>query len=151
MLDESRKIGVFGHGYTYTGHPLSTAIGLKTLEIYERDNTVGHVQSVAPRFQARIQSLSSHPLVGHTRGVGLIGAVELVSDKSSKEPFDAKQGVSARAAQMCQEEGVIVRNIFGDALAFCPPLIITEAQIDEMFDAVERGLDRTLDQLKAAA
>ena len=151
MVDESRKIGVFGHGYTYTGHPLSTAIGLKTLEIYERDDTVGHVRSVAPKFQARLNGLASHPLVGQARGIGLIGAVELVSDKASKTPFDPKQGMSAHAAQMCQEEGVIVRNVFGDALAFCPPLIITEEQIDEMFDAVERGLDRTLDRVKAAA
>ncbi|MDA7948417.1 MAG: aspartate aminotransferase family protein [Hyphomicrobiaceae bacterium] len=151
MLDESRKIGVFGHGYTYTGHPLSTALGLKTLEIYERDDILGHVRSVAPKFQARLDALSSHPLVGDARGVGLIGAVELVADKASRTSFDPKAGASARAAQMCQEEGVIARNIFGDALAFCPPLIITDAQIDEMFDAVERGLDRTLDQLKAAA
>ncbi len=151
MLDESRKIGTFGHGYTYSGHPLSTAIGLKTLEIYERDNIVGHVQSVAPIFQARLNALSSHPLVGEARGVGLIGAVELVADKASKTPFDPKMGAAAQAARLCEEEGLITRAIFGDALAFCPPLIITEAQINEMFDALERGLNRSLDTLKKAA
>ncbi len=151
MLDESRKIGTFGHGYTYSGHPLSTAIGLKTLEIYERDNIVGQVQSVAPIFQSRLNALSSHPLVGEARGIGLIGAVELVADKASRTPFDPKQGAAAHASHMCQEEGLITRAIFGDALAFCPPLIITEQQIHEMFDALERGLERSLDVLKVGS
>jgi 4-aminobutyrate--pyruvate transaminase len=151
MLDESRKIGTFGHGFTYTGHPLSTAIGLKTLEIYERDDIVAHVRSVASAFQSRLKALSSHPLVGDARGVGLLGAIELVADKSSRTPFDPKQGAAAHAAQMCQEEGLIVRPIFGDALALCPPLIITEQQVNEMFDVLERGLERSMDLLKAAA
>ena len=151
MLDESRKIGTFGHGYTYSGHPLSTAIGLKTLEIYERDNIVGQVQSVAPIFQSRLNALSSHPLVGEARGIGLIGAVELVADKASRTPFDPKLGAAAHASQMCQEEGLITRAIFGDALALCPPLIITEQQTHEMFDALERGLERSLDVLKVGA
>ncbi len=151
MLDESRKIGTFGHGYTYSGHPLSTAIGLKTLEIYERDNIVGQVQSVAPIFQSRLNALSSHPLVGEARGIGLIGAVELVADKTSRTPFDPKLGAAAHASQMCQEEGLITRAIFGDALASCPPLIITEQQTHEMFDALERGLERSLDVLKVGA
>lgn len=151
MLDESRKIGIFGHGFTYSGHPLCTAVGLKALEIYQRDNIVGHVRSVAPLFQKRLQALADHPLVGHARGVGLIGAIELVADKAAKTPFDPKAGASAYAVQMCQDEGLIVRNVFGDALAVCPPLIITEDEINEMFDALERGLDRSIDHLMAAA
>jgi len=151
MLDESRKIGVFGHGYTYSGHPLCTAIGLKTLEIYERDNIVGHVKSVAPVFQSRLNALASHELVGEARGVGLIGGVELVADKATKKAFDPKQGVAAMASRMCQDEGLIVRAIAGETLAMCPPLIITEDEINEMFDCLERGLDRARDKLKAAA
>lgn len=151
MLDESRKIGVFGHGYTYSGHPLSTAIGLKTLEIYERDNIVGHVKSVAPVFQSRLNALASHELVGEARGVGLIGGVELVADKATKKAFDPKQGVAAMAARMCQDEGLIVRAIASETLAMCPPLIITEDEINEMFDCLERGLDRARDNLKADA
>ena len=151
MLDESRKIGVFGHGYTYSGHPLSTAIGLKTLEIYERDNIVGHVKSVAPVFQSRLNALASHELVGEARGVGLIGGVELVADKATKKAFDPKQGVAAMASRMCQDEGLIVRAIASETLAMCPPLIITADEINEMFDRLERGLDRARDNLKAAA
>ena len=148
MLDESRKIGTFGHGYTYTGHPLSAAIALKTLEIYERDDIVKHVRSVAPIFQSRLEALSEHPLVGNARGVGLIGAVELVADKATKKQFDIKQGAAAYAARMCEEEGLISRAIFGDALALCPPLIITKDQINEMFDMFGRALDRAYDHLK---
>lgn len=151
MVDESRKIGTFGHGFTYSGHPLSTAIGLKTLEIYERDNILEHIRSVAPVFEARINALADHDLVGNVRSVGLLGGIELVADKKTRKQFDASTGASAHVAMMCQEEGLITRNIFGDALALCPPLIISEDEINEMFDAMERGLDRTRDHLKAAA
>ena len=81
LLDESRKQGVFAHGFTYGGHPVSCAVALKTLEIYKRIDIVGHVKRVAPIFQARLQALAEHPLVGEARGVGLIGALELMRDK----------------------------------------------------------------------
>ncbi len=142
MLDESRKIGVFGHGYTYTGHPLGCAIGLKALEIYERDDIVGHVRRVAPTFQKRLAALRDHPLVGEARGVGLIAGVELVADKAARTPFEPSLGVGARAAAFCQEEGLITRALV-DTLALCPPLIITDEEIDALFDALERGLERT--------
>lgn len=143
MLDESRKIGIFGHGYTYTGHPLATAIGVKALEIYERDNIVGHVQSVAPTFQDRLKSLNDHPLVGEARGVGLIGGIELVADKATKQAFDPKRGVGPKAMQFCQDEGLILRALGGDTLALCPPLVIETDQIEALFDAVERALAKT--------
>jgi len=142
MLDESRKIGTFGHGYTYSGHPLCTAIGVKALEIYQRDDIVSKVRKVAPRFQQRLKALADHPLVGEARGVGLIGGVELVADKAAKTAFDPKRGVGAKAAALVQEEGAILRAI-GDTVAICPPLIVTEDDIDELFDALERGLNAT--------
>ena len=142
MLEESRKIGVFGHGYTYTGHPLSTALGVKALEIYQRDDIVGHVREVAPTFQARLAALGDHPLVGEARGVGLIGGIELVADKAQKTPFDPKRGVGLRAVRFCEEEGLILRPLV-DTLALCPPLIIEKQEINDLFDALERGLDKT--------
>ncbi len=144
MLDESRKIGTFGHGYTYSGHPLCTAVGVKTLEIYQRDNIVGHVRSVAPVFQKRLKEIGDHPLVGEARGVGLVGGVELVADKTTKKAFEPKQGMGLKTANFVQEEGLIIRAI-GDTLSICPPLIIQEDEINEMFDALERGLNATLD------
>ncbi|WP_119390346.1 aminotransferase [Taklimakanibacter lacteus] len=138
MLEESRKIGTFGHGYTYTAHPVGCAVALKTIEIYQRDKTVEHVRKVAHTFEKRIAGFSDHPLVGETRAKGLIGAIELVADKKTKRPFDPKKGVGAIAADILQEQGLIVRSM-GDSVAFCPPLIITEAEINEMFDIVDKG------------
>ncbi len=142
MLDESRKIGTFGHGYTYSGHPVSTAVALKAIEIYERDNIIGHVNAVSPTFLGRLNALADHPLVGNVRGVGLIAGIELVADKPSRRPFQPAQGVGPMAAKLCEEEGLIARAM-GDAIALCPPLIITEAEIGELFDRLGRALDKT--------
>ena len=139
MLDESRKIGTFGHGYTYTAHPVGCAVSLKTLEIYERIDIIGHVRKVAPAFARRIAKFAGHPLVGDVRARGFLGAIELVADKATKRAFDPKKAVGAMAADILQEQGLLVRAM-GDTIAFCPPLVITEAEIDEMFDIVEKGM-----------
>lgn len=149
LVDQSRKIGTFGHGNTYAGHPVGCAIAVKTLEIYERDNVVGHVRKVAPKFLQRLEKLGEHPLVGEARGVGLIGGIEIVKDKATKAQFEAKKGVALKSGAFAQEEGLIVRPLGGDRVAFCPPLIINEAEIDEMFDRYERALAKTLDWVKA--
>jgi 4-aminobutyrate--pyruvate transaminase len=140
MLDESRKIGTFGHGFTYSGHPVASAVALKTLEIYEREDICGHVRRIIPQFKARLHALADHPLVGEARGEGLVGALELVADRSTKRAFSPKQGVGAKVMAFAQAEGLIVRAL-GDSIAFCPPLIITAEEIDEMFDRVTRALD----------
>jgi 4-aminobutyrate--pyruvate transaminase len=145
LLDESRKIGLFGHGFTYTGHPVAAAVALKALEIYARERLFEQAAQKAPHFQARLSALGQHPLVGEARGLGLIGAVELVADKASKRSFDAKAGVAPRAVHFAQEEGLIVRSLIGDAISLCPPLIITREEIDELFARLTRALDRTLD------
>ncbi len=142
MLAESRKIGTFGHGNTYAGHPVAAAVALKTIEIYERDNILGHVRSVIPGFQKRLKSLAEHPLVGEARGVGLVGGMELVADKATKRSFAPRQGVGPKVVVFGQQEGVIVRAI-GDTIAVCPPLIIKPDEVDEMFDRIHRALDRT--------
>ncbi|AWY99911.1 putative aminotransferase [Rhodobiaceae bacterium] len=143
MLEQSKKLGIFGHGFTYTGHPLAAAVGCKALEIYEKRNIVGHVRTVGPTFEKRMAALENHPLVGNSRAKGLIGAVELVADKETKRAFEASQGVGAAAQNNAQRHGLIVRAMGGDIVAFCPPLIIDEAQINEMFDKFEKGLDDT--------
>ena len=140
MLDESRKLGTFGHGYTYTAHPVGCAVSLKTIEIYQREKIMEHAAKVSPVFQTRLARLGEHPLVGESRGVGLIGAIELVADKATKRSFIPKHMIGAAAVRMMEENGVIVRNI-QDAIAFCPPLIITTDEIHDMFDRVEKGLD----------
>ncbi|MFN0262718.1 aspartate aminotransferase family protein [Tepidamorphus sp. 3E244] len=142
MVEASRKIGIFGHGFTYSAHPVASAVALKTLEIYERDNIVGIARARTPQFQNRLNKLADHPLVGQARGVGLIGAIEIVSDKESRKQFDPKAGVAARIVKFCEEDGLILRNLYGDCVALCPPIIIDEADTDEMFDILERALDK---------
>jgi 4-aminobutyrate--pyruvate transaminase len=148
MLDESRKIGVFGHGFTYSGHPVAGAVALKALEIYARERIAEQAARKTPQFQARLAALGDHPLVGEARGFGLVGGIELVAEKKSKRLFDAKLGVGPRAVRFAEEEGLIVRPIAGDIMSICPPLIITPAEIDELFDCLGRALDRTLDWVK---
>ena len=145
MLAESRKIGTFGHGYTYSGHPVAAAVALKTLEIYAREKIVEKVAMKAPQFQAHFKALGDHPLVGEARGIGLIGAVELVADRKTKRSFEAKAGVGARCVAFAQEEGLLTRAVAGDNIALCPPLIISPEEIDDMFAKLKRALDRTLD------
>ena len=141
MIDESKKIGVFGHGFTYTAHPVGAAVAAKTLEIYEKRNIVGHVRALAPRFEGHVERLADHPLVGHARAKGLLGAIELVADKSDKRAFDVKAGIGAAVVAAAQRHGLILRALGGDIVAFCPPLIITLEQIEEMFVAVHKALD----------
>ena len=143
LVEASGKHGVFAHGFTYSGHPLACAVALKAIEIYERIKIVDHVQRVAPIFQLRLKALADHPLVGEARGVGLIGALELVKDKRARQGFEPKLGVGAKAAQLAEEEGVLCRAVAGDNLALCPPLIIDGAEINALFDCVARALDRT--------
>jgi 4-aminobutyrate--pyruvate transaminase len=140
MLAQSRKIGTFGHGYTYSGHPVCAAVALRALQIYEQDDILGKVAEVAPYFAARLHALGSHPLVGQARAIGLIGALELMADPVQKVPFDPALAVGARTVQECLQRGVILRPV-GDTITFCPPLIITKSEIDLLFDAVTEALD----------
>ena len=144
VADASAAVGTFGHGYTYSGHPLACAVALETLRIYEDDDVIGHVQRVAPRLQAGLQKLGAHPLVGQARGLGLIGALELAEDPATRKPFDPQRGVGAYLVKRAQAHGLILRVLGGDVIAFSPPLVITEAEIDELLAKTALALDDTL-------
>ena len=148
---QSRKHGALGMGYTYGGHPVSCAVALETLKIYEERDTVGHVRSVAPRFQERLAQLGSSTLVGEARGVGLIGALELVMDKNSAKQYPAEVKAGATLVARAQARGLIVRALPGDVIGICPPLIITETQIDELFDSLAEAVSETEGLLRRAA
>jgi 4-aminobutyrate--pyruvate transaminase len=145
LLAESKKIGVFGHGFTYGGHPVSAAVAVKTLEIYARDRIIEKAAKRAPLFQARLKALGDHPLVGEARGLGLIGGLELVADKASKRSFAAPYGVGAGVVRFAEAEGLIVRSVLGDVLTLSPPLVINAGEIEDLFDRLTRALDKTLD------
>lgn len=141
LADNSAKIGTFGHGYTYSAHPVAAAVALETLKIYEERDIPAHVAEVGPHLQAHLEALLSHPLVGEKRGVGLIGALELVEDKASRKNFEPSRGVGARVVDVMEKKGVLGRAMINDSLAFSPPLIITKAELDEMFGIVREALD----------
>jgi 4-aminobutyrate---pyruvate transaminase len=100
LVRQSEKIGVFAHGFTYSGHPVAAAVGVETLMIYEERRILDHVRAIAPDFQGRLRRLGAHPLVGEARGLGLIGALELVQNKKSKKPFDASVAAGALGADV---------------------------------------------------
>jgi 4-aminobutyrate--pyruvate transaminase len=141
-VDHSAQIGTFGHGFTYGGHPLGCALGVKAIEIYQKRDIIGHVRQLAPVFGARMQRLADHPLVGEARYCGLVGGAELVADKATKRPFDPKQAVGPQCAKLAEDHGVIVRAL-GDTIALCPPMIINETELNELFDRLEKALEQT--------
>ncbi len=144
----SGELGTLGHGFTYGGHPLGCAVAVRTLEIYQRRDIVGHVRRISPRFQESLRACAEHPLVGEARGVGLMGGLELSPDPASAAAFAQPGKVGPRAAQELLKHGVICRAI-GDTLAFCPPMIITEDEIDALFAPVAAALDATMAWAKA--
>jgi 4-aminobutyrate--pyruvate transaminase len=144
MLRQSEQLGIFGHGFTYSGHPVAAAVALEALAIYQERDIVGHVQAMAPRLQQGLRALGDHPLVGEARGVGLVGALELVADKQSRRPFPPAEGVGATCARMAEARGLIVRPLGGDVIAVSPPLIIEENDIARLLDRLQGALDDTL-------
>jgi 4-aminobutyrate--pyruvate transaminase len=147
LRENTGKIGTFGHGFTYSGHPVSCAVALETLKIYKERRLLDHIAEITPVFQKRLAEFADHPLVGETRGVGVVGAVEIVRDKKTRESYDPAQAVGPNCVKFCQEQGVILRAIV-DSVVFCPPLIATAQEIHEMFDRFGKGLDDTAAWLK---
>jgi 4-aminobutyrate--pyruvate transaminase len=147
MIEPSAKVGMFGHGYTYSGHPVACAAALKTLEIYERDDIFSKAASVGEYMQKRLREFEGHALVGEVRGKGLIAAIELVANKETAQAFDGGM-VGAYAQKACQDFGLIVRAVAGSSIAFCPPLIVTEAHVDEIVEIVGTALDETLEYVR---
>ncbi|WP_118135670.1 aminotransferase [Oceanicella sp. SM1341] len=137
----SGTIGTFGHGFTYGGHPVSCAVGAKVLDIYRERDIVGHVKKLAPLFAAKLNAYKDHPLVGEVRALGLMGALELTPD-GTPAAFEQPGKMGAKLGAELLSRGVILRSI-GDSMAFCPPMIINEAEIEEMFAPMEEALDAT--------
>lgn len=142
LLTESGKLGAFGHGSTYAGHPVAAAVALETLAIYEERDLVSHVRQVSPGLQSGMRRFESHPLVGEVRGLGLFAGLELVRDKATKESFDPPLGVGFKCQDFAYAEGLVCRAI-GDSVVVCPPLIINEDQIGQLVERLGRALDAT--------
>ena len=142
-------VGIFAHGFTYTGHPVGAAVAMANLDIIERNDLVGNASRVGPYFHERMRSaLGDHPHVGEIRGEGLIMAVELVQDRGSKQGFDLSLGVPKRVVAQAAEEGLIARAMpTGHAIGFSPPLCITESEVDRVVELFSKSLDIALSSL----
>jgi len=143
IADNTMRLGTFGHGFTTSGHPVSTAVALENLKIIEERRLVEHAARMGAALQAGLAQFADHPLVGEVRGVGLIGAVELVADKSTRRPFDPLGQVGAYFSDRAHHHGLIARNL-QDSIGLCPPLIIAEPQVVELLARFARALDDTL-------
>ena len=143
---------IFSNGFTYSGHPVSAAAALKNIEIFERDGLLEHVRSVTPLFEERLRALEKFPLIGDVRGQGLLGCVECVAglraEKSANpdSQLELDKSIGYRIDEHCQAHGLILRPII-NMCVFSPPLVITEAQIDQMFDIIEKAIKLTTDDL----
>ena len=141
--------GILGTGFTYSGHPVPAAVALETLKIYDEMDIGAHVRRVGKHAQERLAALGEHPIVGDASGVGLMGGVDLVRNKETKESFDLS--LAAWATDACTRRGVILRGCTGGSvrLVFCPPLIIEESEIDVLFDRWKLALDDTLEYVRS--
>ena len=137
------EVGLFGHGLTYSGHPVAAAVALRNLELMEERGIMAHAVRMGELLQARLAPLAEHGLVGNLRGIGLIAGLELVRDKNRRERFAPSDKIAFRVASACLDQGLIVRALPGDTIAICPPLIIDEAGIDELVGKLEAALEVT--------
>ncbi|MCO6419836.1 aminotransferase [Siccirubricoccus sp. KC 17139] len=149
LKDGADRVGSFSHGYTYSGHPLGAAAANAVLDIVEREDLPGNARVVGAYFQDRLKrAFAQLPIVGEVRGVGLMGAVEFVADRERKLRFDPSLKVGARISQAARDRGLIARAMpQGDILGFSPPLVITEAEVDEMVSIAETAVRVVMDEL----
>ena len=143
ISDFSSINNVFGHGFTYSGHPVAAAVALESIKIFEDENIIGHVQQISEKFNTKMEQLNDHSIVGNARSKGLIGAIELVKNKKNKTYFDPKIAIGTRIVKNAQRNGLIVRVLQGDIVALCPPLIINGKELDILFKKFNKSIEDT--------
>lgn len=147
VIDSDQKAS-FSNGFTYSCHPIAAAAALANIAVFEEDGLLEHVRNVSPHFQQRLQQLQALPIVGDTRGMGLMGGIECVADKHSRDPLQLDKTVGERIDAHCQALGLLVRPLINTCV-ISPPLIITHEQIDTLFDLLTQGIQRASDELQA--
>ncbi len=145
---ESAKAGLFGHGYTYSAHPVGAAAALATLELIDKENTIAHVDQLAPYFQQQIRNATKdHPLVGEVRGMGFMAGIEFVANRATKEPFPLDKLVGRKVMKNLLNRGVISRAL-GNTLVFAPPLVFDRGNIDELVAAFSGALQDIVGEVR---
>ncbi|SDW27269.1 aminotransferase [Litoreibacter albidus] len=151
MQAAANAIEEFPHGFTASGHPVGCAIALKAIEVIMDGSDgaaplIDNVRAITPKFEAEMTRLAQHPHIGEARGIGLMGALEAVKDKATKTPFDGSLSVSERIANTCTDHGLICRPL-GQAVVLCPAFIMTDPQMDEMFQKLEAALNKVFEEV----
>jgi adenosylmethionine-8-amino-7-oxononanoate aminotransferase len=150
LMEELRRSNhpdaMFGHGMTYTSHPVGCAVALRNLDLLE-GGVLEHARQVAPYFQAKLKTLQELPLVGEVRGAGLMACVECVADRESNDPLQLDKDVGKRIDAHCHELGLLVRPLI-NMCVMSPPLVITPEQIDDMVAILREGISRTMEDLR---
>ncbi|WFU31444.1 aminotransferase [Bradyrhizobium brasilense] len=149
MEEAADRVGVFSHGYTYSGHPIAAAAANAVLDIVEGERLGDRARIVGSHFQKRlIERFAQLEIVGEVRGVGLLGAIEFVADRHTKRRFDPQLKVGARISKAARDRGLIARAMpHGDILGFAPPLVVSEAEIDEIVELAHGATKQVLDEL----
>ena len=141
MQAASEVIEEFPHGFTASGHPVGCAIALKAIDVVMNEGLADNVKRLSPRLEAGLAQIAQNPNIGELRGVGYMWALEAVKDRETKTPFDGSLSVSERIANACTDQGLICRPL-GQSVVLCPPFILTEPQMDEMFEKLETALKK---------
>lgn len=147
VADEAHRIGTFGHGFTYSGHPVAAAVATEALRIYQEMDVPGVARELGGHLrQALDQALAGHPLVGEVRSVGFLAGIGLVADPATGRELDPARKVGALVERHCLSRGAIIRNM-GDAIALCPPYVITFSEIDLLVERLRGALDDVADSV----
>ncbi|WP_445177216.1 aspartate aminotransferase family protein [Rhizorhapis sp. SPR117] len=146
IADSAPEALPVGHGFTYSGHPVSAAVGLEVLRLYQEGGLIANGRAVGKRFAQQMDRVHDHPLVGDTRGRGLLGAIELVTDKSTKTGFSSELDIAGRLSQLTWDNGVIVRCFANAVIGFAPALCCSDDEMDLIFERVRKSLDQLLEQ-----
>ena len=146
IADAAPEALPIGHGFTYSGHPVSAAVALEVLRLYQEGGLIANGRAVGQTFAGHMEAIREHPLVGDTRGRGLLGAIELVSDKASKAGFAADLDIAGRLSQLTWDNGVIVRCFANAVIGFAPALCCSDDEMNRIFERVGRSLDQLLEQ-----
>ncbi|RWX60066.1 aminotransferase class III-fold pyridoxal phosphate-dependent enzyme, partial [Mesorhizobium sp. M2A.F.Ca.ET.039.01.1.1] len=143
VADEAHKVGVFGHGFTYSGHPVTAVVAAEAIKIYREIDLISRARRLGDYLHGALaDALDGHMLVGEVRGRGFIAGIQIVQDRAARRAFAPELRMGADVERRCREHGVMIRNM-GDVLAICPPYVITPNEIDALVDGVRAALDET--------
>ena len=148
LMEASYKAEEFYHGFTAGGHPVGCALALEAIDIIQKEKMIENVRSLEKSFMGGLKKFEELEFIGEARGIGLMGALEMVKDKKSKVSFDGSISIGERVANQCIENGLICRPL-GPSIVLCPPFITSDDEMDIIFDTLEKTLKKVFSEVKA--